>query len=543
MQFIIVVTSVAFIAIAIWLIGRRVRVTRLHKTKISDVDALLETNDLSAPHPISGQDYRDDVELGPIKEISTQSDADNHDGISSTYSDQLGTQSEEYEDQSDEYDVHSNQSDYVRDKNWYGETQNSEEEIQDDESYEDQEPHSLDGEQDAEQSDWQDADESDPEQTETDIPAETDTQDLVARLDVAGGIENDNSPKIIEPRIFPARLTSQSSPETSSKKTETDYVQSEIKMSIEFPNYRESSDIMVDAIAWLPQSSVDTKRAQIVSILNNIGTKTEHPHRVFGHSLDNGKWLDVVQDDSAVHYSEIVVALQLAYRGHVISERDWWKFTCIVEDLAKSLGRQIHWSLTTDEVFDESAYLVEAIEGLDIEAILILQLEEDVKLSEKSLNYFAKEFNLTKRENSSIYDHVETNSINDVSSVLFSVIPMQESNVELARKYDQFFNPRNVLLICNLPVVRNPRDTFSTMADLGLELADRLNGKLVDQEFNPVDANSISQILSYIDYYVNQLHDVDITPGSKVALQLFDNEDTDQEFAPDANIVSLKIES
>ena len=62
------------------------------------------------------------------------------------------------------------------------------------------------------------------------------------------------------------------------------------------------------------------------------------------------------------------------------------------------------------------------------------------------------------------------------------------------------------------------------MADLGMELADRLNAILVDQDGHEVTTRSIAQLGSYIHDYTNELIEVGITPGGVVAKQLFDVE-------------------
>ncbi len=494
LQFAVVIGSVAFLLLAIWLIARYVRVARNDQPKIrhqDPADARIEAIDPQLPSEPGREDGVELILMDSQAEAdrceSTEDDADSQYENPS----QFFENEEFHEYRDDSLELHETDASGPEPHNY------AVYEIE-----EGRELHSV---------------------------LDTGDHDALHLAEDEQLPQSDWRPGMVEPQIIAA--AAETADQITSKQPDMDvvphqnqleYEQGRIDIPVEFPDYSGSSDIAIDAVAWLPQSRGGTKRTRLVPILRNLGLNTKHPYFVYGQSLEDGKWYQVMEDSSSQLYSGIVFALQLVHHGQPVAEQDWWQFKHGVESTAKSLKRRVEWSDTVSNVLQSALELCARTENLDIKAILVVQLHEDAALSDKSVEYLVNEFGLVKHDDSSTYSYFGANSEHDQASNAIRFIPMQKLDIDLLQLYQPFFDRRNILLECNLPTVENPSAAFRSMTEFGMELADLLNGQLLDQDFNRVDAASISHLQAFVDEYVQWLSDANITPGGDVALRLFD---------------------
>ncbi len=380
-------------------------------------------------------------------------------------------------------------------------------------------------------------------------PFEADEPMDESEIDLAEGSETKITESNIEPVQFvpkteikiPENYGRYSEQEDdSSDEVESTPLQSELEFDVSFPDFRGSDDRQIDVVGWLPESNGPAKRMDVLAIYRSLAVKIRRPHSLIGLDVNTGKWNNLEDDRVAAHYSDLIFTMQLVHKGETVSERDWWQFSSMVEDAAAALSRKCYLSLTIETVLGAARALNEQIEALDLQAILILKSDHNGKISEKGMSYLAREYGLQKRSGSSIYDKMDSES--PTAQPLFSIVPMNETNVLLAKELGQQPDIRTLVIFSNLACARNPRKAFDGMVDVAHEITDRLAVKLVDQNHKPVDSKSIVAIQSLIDKFVVDLKECGITPGGDVASRLFDTQERLNHWSQLQGVVSFKPE-
>ena len=314
-------------------------------------------------------------------------------------------------------------------------------------------------------------------------------------------------------------------------------IQTELEVSVVFPDYLDSKDREIDVIGWLPAESNVIKRMDVLTIYKNLEFQLDQPHAIVGFDIDSGQWNNLEKTNVISRYSDLIFTMQLSHKGQPVSEKNWWKFTRMVEHVANALSRTFHFSMTTDTVIKEAQLLNSQTRDLDLQAILLLKSDHEEQFSKKSIEYLAREYDLRERPGTTVFDRFDGSSD---SFPLFSIVPMNDANVLLAEELGQGPDMRTMILFSNLACVPNPRLAFDTMFDVAKDLEDRLAVKLIDQNHKRVNLHSISRIRSKIDEFVALMERYRITPGGDVAMRLFESSLMVKNWAESQGVVSLK---
>ena len=315
-------------------------------------------------------------------------------------------------------------------------------------------------------------------------------------------------------------------------------VQTELEIDYVFPDFRETSDREIDVVGWLPGDSAIVNRMEVLTIYRNLEFQMEQPHGLFGFDIDAGKWVNLLESNVISHCSDLIMTMQLCYKGKPVSERNWWKFTRMVEQIADALSRAHHFSMSTDEVINQARDLNDQTKDLDLQAVLILKSDHGNAFSNESIEYVVRKSNLQPRSGTSVYDRYDPRTSS--TEPLFSLVPVNDSNFSLARELlDEIPDTSTLILFCNLACVDNPRNAFNSMFDFAQDLEDRLAVKLVDRDHNTLNASSLSSIYSKIDQFTEQLKKHDITPGGDVAMRLFQSSLMIRNWERSQGVVSL----
>lgn len=315
-------------------------------------------------------------------------------------------------------------------------------------------------------------------------------------------------------------------------------IQAELEISVVFPDYRGCSDREIDVICWLPGEADVVRRMDVLTIYHNSDLQLEPPHSIIGLDVDDGKWCNLEESDVMSKYSDLIFTMQLSYQGQHVTERDWWKFSTMVENIARALSRQFHLSMTTDTIIAEARLLNEQIWNLDLQAVLILKSDYgEQPFSKKSIEYLAREFNLEERRGTTIYDRYDTRISQSVP--LFSIVPTDDENTVLAKELWKDADLRTMILFSNLACVRDPLYAFDTMFDVAKELEDRLAVRMIDQNHKAVNMHSRPLIRAKIEQFIDRMAEYGITPGSDVALRLFESSSIVSHWADSQGVVSL----
>ena len=223
-------------------------------------------------------------------------------------------------------------------------------------------------------------------------PFEADEPMDESEIDLAEESETKFTEPYIEPVQFipkseikiPVNYGRNSEQEDDSRdEVESTPLQSELEFGVSFPDFRGSDDRQIDVVGWLPENNGPAKRMDVLAIYRSLAVKIKRPHSLIGLDVNTGKWNNLEDDRVAARYSDLIFTMQLVHKGETVSERDWWQFSSMVEDVAAALSRKYYLSLTIETVLGAARALNEQIGALDLQAILILKSDHNGKISEK----------------------------------------------------------------------------------------------------------------------------------------------------------------
>ena len=295
--------------------------------------------------------------------------------------------------------------------------------------------------------------------------------------------------------------------------------EAEMNQLLDAPEYLEIVNREIDVIGWLPggEKLVECHRVQKVIKKQNINLRS--PLIIQGFDVVEEKWCDPRDCSAKIQFADIVLSIPLFYLGEPVSERDWWKFSTIVEDMALALDRIHCITETTDTVFDHARGLHGKFLELDLQVVLLLKSDHSGYISKQAMNYLAREFELQEQQDLPIYDMID--SSDGEEHVLFSVVPFNESTHALALELGLDPDSRTVVVLGHLSTSEHPRRTFDKMIDLARCIADRLSLNLVDLDDQEINFHSIRCIRSIIDEVVVEMSEFGVEPGSDSSVRMF----------------------
>ena len=312
-----------------------------------------------------------------------------------------------------------------------------------------------------------------------------------------------------------SELVAMEAPETDGKFSP----QTEFDLILDAPDYLENVNREVDVIGWLPGGEQLVASHRVLKAIKKLNIEPRAPLIIQGFDVADERWCDPRDCSAKVQFADLVLSIPLFYLGEPVSERDWWLFSTMVEDLASALGRIHCISETTDTIFDHARDLHGKVMELDLQVVLLLKSDDSGYISEQAMNYLAREFQLQMQQDLPIYDMIE--SSDGEEHVLFSVVPFNESTHALALELGLDPDSKTVVVLSNLSASVNPRWTFDKMIDLAQSMADRLSLNLVDLNDQEISFKSIRYIRFVIDKVVVEMSELGIEPGSESSVRMF----------------------
>ncbi len=290
----------------------------------------------------------------------------------------------------------------------------------------------------------------------------------------------------------------------------------DVDESVQFPEFRETDNQILDMLGWIPANGTPVSHMQLLALMRSFGEKFETPVTLYGHLEDSEDWTKLDDDDITARFTDLMFTLQLTHRGKAIDEQCWWRFFNMGEQIAKSLSRPFYPSLSMESALKLSSNLTEQVGNLNLQAILILQSENGRQLSHRTLEYLAREYQLIMRDEGQIFEKPDLfpqNQNNVPIYTLTTILPEQPGITDTEEV--------GLALCSDLPCVRDPLDAFDQMVDLAKSLEDRFPLTLVDEARRKVTTRDIEIIRTHIMRFVDDMEFCGIEPGGDKAIRLF----------------------
>lgn len=288
----------------------------------------------------------------------------------------------------------------------------------------------------------------------------------------------------------------------------------EVDESIQFPEFRDADNQILDMLGWIPANGTAVSHLQLLNLMRSFGAKFDTPVAVYGHLEDSDAWMLLDEENFTSRFTDLIFTMQLTHRGNAIDEQCWWQFFNMGEQIARSLSRPFYPSLSMESALKLSQTLTEQVGKLNIQAIMILLSENGQQLSHRTLEYLAREYQLIMRDDGQIFEKPDLSPHNSIPAfTLTTVLPEQQGDADTEGV--------GLALYSDLACVRDPLDTFDQMVNLAKGLEDRFPLVLVDETRKKITTRDVAVIRTHIMKFVEDMQFCGIEPGGEKALRLF----------------------
>ena len=327
---------------------------------------------------------------------------------------------------------------------------------------------------------------------------------------------------------------------TDSNHFETDWTSIEpidVDETIEFPRINNSDNQNIEMLGWIPGNGSTVARTEILALVRDFGENFELPVSLYGQLENSDSWINLKDEVVSARFLDLMFTIQLTHHGKSIDAEHWWRFYNMGEQIAQALSRPFYPSLSLDSAQAMSLRLAEQVDNLNIQATLILQSKTNKRLSSRTLDYVAREYDLVQRGNEEVFEKM------DKMPLSFAPVYTLTTNLPPRPDGTESDQEAGLALTCNLPCVRDPLEAFDQMVDLARKLESRFPLELVDEERLKVSTKEIQMIRLHLRNFADDMQFCGITPGSETAMRLFYQptvEETDSETSEPAGFAAVR---
>ncbi len=265
-------------------------------------------------------------------------------------------------------------------------------------------------------------------------------------------------------------------------------------------------DLLTEYIARLKFATpAFTSYAGLLGSLRRIGK----PVRVFGQRADGG-W-EAVTSSSRNAYGQMELGLQLADRGGALAQDQLDTFCRTLYTFAADAGGAVICP-DKEEALDRAHALDLFCMDVDVLMGLNVVSGDSHPFTSEAIHTQTSAAGLTL-ERDGIYHARDAGSHS-----LFSLTNQEESPFPLDGRG---LTTHGVTLLFDVPRVADGVNVFDRMTEFGFSLADRLNGRLVDDNGRAVSGDSLNRDRARLLEFYARMQRQNIPAGGERALRLF----------------------
>ncbi len=296
----------------------------------------------------------------------------------------------------------------------------------------------------------------------------------------------------------------------------------------QFDRLRNSSDRIIDAIAWLPSNDRIISRMEVLTAYQNCDARPTKEHQILGVNCDSDYFTSVFTDDEFSKYTDLYITMQLVDESGPVMPKQCLRYQDLVLRMSSALSRNYQYAEAPDVMVKKAKKIKQLVDDYRNEAVLVLMFKVPT-FTDIGYNYIVGEYGFERRDDGSYVRRSEANQ--PVPN--FYLLDSKRGARFLSERLDQTTEHKALITFSNLPCVRNPVAAFDDMLDAAEDLADRLDATLVDRNFNVIDRDQIHLIREDIARYAKEMREMGITPGRDTAIRLFHRSTND---SPSSNL-------
>lgn len=297
-------------------------------------------------------------------------------------------------------------------------------------------------------------------------------------------------------------------PDIDSRVAETDDVQT--FSPHEFPTV---ADQVIDFTISLPgKKAISRNRA--LGLFKQNEYMLEKPRSIYGLRHVTRVWTNLETDRDSTEYDDLMLALQMVDGSGAVGESELNTFVQMGLTFADQFKRRTLFSLDVDEAIMVAEGLDAFCKQHDVIASVNVVANSPVGFPGNTIAAVANDLGMRFGEMNIFHRCDDSGQMEYSMANLFQPGDFDRDNLEK-------FRTKGVAFFMQVPRVRDCVTVFSDMISVAKQLADRMGGRMVDQDMKALTESGVNTIRAQIELIVIDMRKRGIPPGTEAALRLF----------------------
>ncbi len=273
------------------------------------------------------------------------------------------------------------------------------------------------------------------------------------------------------------------------------------------------ADNVIDFTITLPgKKSISRNRA--LGLFKQNEYMLEKPRAIYGLRHVTRVWSNLETDPELTEYDDLKLALQVVDDSGAVEESELNTFVQMGLTFGDKFKRRTLFSLDVDDAIVIARGLDEFCKQHDVIASINVVANSPVGFPGNTIAAVANEMGLRFGE-MNIFHHLGDNGRLEYSMAnLFQPGNFDRDNLDK-------FRTKGLTLFMQVPRVTDCVKVFGDMITVAMQMADRMGGRLVDQDMKSLTESGINTIRSQIEKIADDMRTRGIPPGGEAALRLF----------------------
>lgn len=273
------------------------------------------------------------------------------------------------------------------------------------------------------------------------------------------------------------------------------------------------ADNVIDFTISLPgKKSISRNRA--LGLFKQNEYMLEKPRAIYGLRHVTRVWTNLYSDPENTEYDDLKLALQVVDDSGAVEESELNTFVQMGLTFGDQFKRRTLFSLDVDDAIVIARGLDEFYKQHDVIASINVVANSPVGFPGNTIAAVANDMGLRFGEMDIFHHFGESGQLEYSMANLFQPGNFDRNNLEK-------FRTKGLTFFMQVPRVIDCVKVFGDMITVAMELADRMGGRLVDQDMKSLTESGIDTIRSQIEKIADDMRTRGIPPGGEAALRLF----------------------
>jgi len=278
-------------------------------------------------------------------------------------------------------------------------------------------------------------------------------------------------------------------------------------------DYPTVADKVIDFVISLPGKK-PISRNRALGLFKQNEYMLDKPRAIYGLRHVTGVWTNIEADPEGTDYDDLKLTLQMLDDNGAVDESELNTFVQMGLTFGDQFKRRTLFSLDVDEAIMVAQELNEFCKQHDVIASINVVANSPVGFPGNTIAAVANDLGMRFGEMNIFHYYNGNGRLEYSMASLFQPGDFDRDNMEK-------FRTKGLTLFMQVPRAFDCVNVFGDMIAVAVQMADRMGGRLVDQDMKPLTESGINTIRAQIELIASDMRSRGIPPGGEAALRLF----------------------